>query len=189
MGRTDKVGTDAASASKNELQSLARPPDIAVRSRQLPVPWPITLRKAPHRSRRPVLVIAALGAIAVGYAYWWTHRTPPLPAAIAVGNGRIETDPIDIATKFAGRILTLLVDEGNRVSAGQILAVMDTRDLSASLKKAEALAEQARKSIGEARANLDQQHSQLVFAEQEMERSRVLLQKGMTTKEIFDQRR
>jgi HlyD family secretion protein len=48
----------------------------------------------------------------------------------------------------------LLVDEGDRVSAGQILAVMDARDLAASLKKAEALAEQARKTIGEARANL-----------------------------------
>jgi HlyD family secretion protein len=59
-------------------------------------------------------------ALAIGGGYWWLHRVPPLPAAIVYGNGRIEADPIDIATKFSGRIAELRVDEGAKVAAGQV---------------------------------------------------------------------
>ena len=71
-----------------------------------------------------------------------------------MGNGRLEADPIDIATKFPGRIAELEVDEGSMVKAGQVVAVMDTRDLEASLKKAEAQVEQANRAIAEATANV-----------------------------------
>ncbi len=137
---------------------------------------------------RPILAGVVAVAVAIGAAYWWTHRIPPLPTAIVLGNGRIEADPIDIATKFAGRILELRVDEGARVGGGQVVAVMDTRDLNASLKKSEALAEQAKKEINEANALLNQQHSQVVLAQQEMERAASLLKSGWVTKELFDQR-
>ena len=70
------------------------------------------------------LLIAATGA-----GYWWVHSGPGLPPGIAWGNGRLEADEIDIDTKFAGRILTLFADEGDLVRAGQVVAVMDTRDL------------------------------------------------------------
>ena len=132
-----------------------------------------------------ILGIVALAA-AIG-TYWWTHRQPLLPG-IAYGNGRLE-DPIDIATKFAGRILELRVDEGDMVTAGQVLAVMDTRDLEASLKKSEAQVEEAQKAVNEANANVDQAHSQVVFADQEMERARVLVERDITSRETFDQRR
>ena len=68
-----------------------------------------------------------------GGGYWWSHRVPPLPPGIAAGNGRLEADEIDIQTKFAGRILKLFVDEGDLVQGGQVLAVMDTRDMEAQL--------------------------------------------------------
>lgn len=146
-----------------------------------------------HRARRPRLGIALLLAAAIfgggGGAYWWMHRAPPLPAGIVYGNGRIEADPIDIDTKFAGRILELKVDEGDMVAGGQVLAVMDTRDLAATLKKSEALVEQAQKAVHEAHANLDQQHTQVLLARQEMDRTSMLLKQGWATKELFDQRK
>ena len=136
------------------------------------------------------LLVAALAglALAIGGGYWWLHRVPPLPAAIVYGNGRIEADPIDIATKFSGRIAQLRVDEGAKVAAGQVLAVMDTRDLETSLKKSEAQAEQAKKIISEANALLNQQHSQVILAQQEMARAEALLKSGWVTKQVFDQR-
>ncbi|HVZ03627.1 HlyD family secretion protein [Hyphomicrobium sp.] len=137
---------------------------------------------------RPILVVLIGISASAGAAYWWMHRPPPLPAAIVVGNGRIEADPIDIATKFPGRVLELRVDEGAKVTAGQILAVMDTRDLEASLKKAEAQVEQAKKVINETNALLNQQHSQLVLAQQQMDRASSLFKSGWITKEVFDQR-
>jgi HlyD family secretion protein len=137
---------------------------------------------------RSILVSLVGIAASIGTAYWWTHRQPALPAAIVVGNGRIEADPIDIATKFPGRVLELRVDEGAKVAAGQILAVMDTRDLETSLKKAEAQAEQVKKVINETNALLNQQHSQVVLAQQQMDRASSLFKSGWITKEVFDQR-
>ena len=158
---------------------------------------PATLLRLPARlpsswtDRRWLRTAVMLGIVALGAGigtYWWIHRQP-FPLGTAYGNGRLEADPIDIATKFAGRILELRVDEGDMVTAGQVLAVMDTRDLEASLKKSEAQVEQAQKAVNEANANVDQTHSQVIFAEQEMERARVLVDRGITTRETFDQRR
>jgi multidrug efflux pump subunit AcrA (membrane-fusion protein) len=70
------------------------------------------------------------------------------------GNGRLEADAIDIDTKFAGRIAKLLVDEGDIVMAGQVVATMDIRDLEASLKKSQALVSQVERALEEARAKL-----------------------------------
>jgi HlyD family secretion protein len=75
------------------------------------------------------------------------------------------------------------------VTAGQVVAVMDTRDLAASLKKSEAQVEQAQKTINEANANLDQQRTQVLLARQEMDRTQVLVKQGWATKELFDQRK
>ena len=152
---------------------------------------PTVVPHAVRGRRRWLRLLVLLGVVVVGAgggAYWWLHRPLPLPAGIAYGNGRIEADPIDIATKFAGRIAELRVDEGAMVTAGQVVAVMDTRDMAASLKKSEAQLEQARKAIQEANANVDQTHTEVVLADQEIERARALLKNGFITKELFDQR-
>lgn len=57
------------------------------------------------------------------------------PSATAWGNGRLEADEIDIGTKFPGRIAELRADIGDMVTAGQVVARMDTRDIQQSLKK------------------------------------------------------
>ena len=139
-------------------------------------------------TRRLTLALIVIGGGGAGL-YWWAHHTPPLPNWIVFGNGRLEADPIDIATKFPGRILELRADEGDMVSAGQVVALMDTRDLEQSLKKSEAQIEQAQKAIGEAQANLEQTHSQAVLADQEMTRADGLIKGGWITKETYDQRR
>jgi HlyD family secretion protein len=145
-----------------------------------------------NRGRRRwlwVLSLAAVAAAGLGGAYWWTHRPLPLPPGIAYGNGRLEADPIDIATKFPGRIAELRVDEGDLVKAGQTVALMDTRDLQQQLEKAEAEVRQQRKAIAGAEANLEQFRSQVRLAEQQMERTNTLLKNGFTTQEVADQRR
>jgi len=57
---------------------------------------------------------------------------------IAGGNGRIEATEIDVAAKLAGRIKAILVDEGDLVTAGQVVARTDTEVLQAQLRQAEA---------------------------------------------------
>jgi HlyD family secretion protein len=143
-------------------------------------------------SRRGVwarrLALLALIGGGIGAVVWQAHRVPAIPAYIVYGNGRLEADPIDIAAKFAGRIAELRVDEGAKVVAGQVLAVMDTRDLQQTLKKGEAQIEQAQKAVEEARANLDNARTSSLLAEQQIDRTAKLVKNGFATRELYDQR-
>jgi HlyD family secretion protein len=134
------------------------------------------------------LVLLISGAVGIGWS-WWRHHQTQLPPGIAYGNGRLEADAIDIDTKFAGRIAKLFVDEGDIVRAGQVVAMMDTRDLEASLKKSQALVSQAERALEEARANLAVQQTQVTLAHQELDRTSALVPKGFATIETLDQRR
>ena len=153
----------------------------------LPVP---VRRHGKRRSWRmaAALLIVVLGAAGGGY-YVWKQAHPPLPVGISFGNGRIEADEVDIATKYAGRVAELMVDIGDMVTPGQVVARMDTRDIEQSLSKSEAQARQAQRAVDEAQANLTQQETQKVLADQEMDRTRQLLKNGWTTQEIADQRK
>jgi HlyD family secretion protein len=137
---------------------------------------------------RAALALAVLAGAAGGGYYWWQWLHPQLPPGIASGNGRIEADEIDVDTKFAGRIAEILADEGDMVKAGQVVARMDTQDLAASLKKSQAQEEGAHRAVEEANGNVAQQNSQVLLAQQEMDRANALLEKGFETKEIVDQR-
>jgi HlyD family secretion protein len=138
---------------------------------------------------RATLALAVFAGGAGATFYWWQHSQSQLPAGIALGNGRIEADEIDIDTKFAGRIAEILADEGDMVKAGQVVARMDTQDIAASLKKSQAQMEQAHRAIEEANDNVNQQTSQVVLAQQEIDRATALVAKGFETKEVLDQRR
>jgi HlyD family secretion protein len=178
----------APAATELVPTSAPEHPVVTEPGKNLPALVPERARKDSRRWLWLAFALVFLAGAAGGAGYWWLHRIPPLPAGIVVGNGRIEADPIDIATKFAGRIAELRVDEGDKVTAGQVLAVMDTRDLETSLKKSEAQAELAKRAISEAKANLNQQHSQVVLAQQQIDRSSALLKEGWVTKEVYDQR-
>ncbi len=88
-------------------------------------------------------------------------RGPDLPVGFASGNGRIEATEYDIGTKRAGRIATVPVAEGDMVQVGQVLARMDTLDLEADLREAQAQATQAREDRRRAVAAIAQRQSEL----------------------------
>jgi HlyD family secretion protein len=159
-------------------------------SPKLPVPLPPELPRHRRLLRRAVILLLLLAVGAVGGAiYWLKYSEPSLPPGFASGNGRLEADEIDIDTKFAGRIAKLFADEGDMVKADQVVALMDTRDLEASLKKSEALVLQAQRTLDEAKANLVQQQTQVTLAKQELDRTSALVLKGYATLELLDQRR
>lgn len=188
MNQSSELRTPAVSDATREAPSEPSPIAEKPREEQVPATLPAGETKKSINWRRVGLVLLLVIGVAGGGISWWLNRTPALPAGIFSGNGRLEADPIDIATKFAGRILELRADEGDRVSSGQVLAIMDTRDLQASLKKAESQAASATRAVAEARALADQLHSQVVLAQQQMDRAKALLKDGWVTKEVFDQR-
>jgi hypothetical protein len=107
--------------------------------RNLPAPRPISRPRLD--GRRWLRIASALALILLGAtvgAYWWKQHQAQLLHSIVWSNGRIDSDEIDIDTKYAGRIAEMRAEEGDMVKAGQVVARMDTRDLEASLKKSEA---------------------------------------------------
>jgi HlyD family secretion protein len=137
--------------------------------------------------KRGLLIVALLFAV-IGAGYWWLRPNTGLPPGVASGNGRLEADEIDIDTKFSGRIAKLNADEGDLVKAGQVVALMDTQDLEAALKKFQALVLQAQRTLDEATATVAQQKSQVLLAHQELGRALFLVTKGYMPKETLDQR-
>lgn len=144
-------------------------------------------------SRRSALLVglAALVAVAlglVGYQAWRARAAASLPPGIAQSNGRIEAERVDIATKYAARVAEVLVGEGDWVERGQTLARMDTTEIEAELREAEAALRQARQQLAAADAEIAQRRSVLDLAVQEHERARLLFQKGNVAKELLDRR-
>lgn len=102
----------------------------------------------------------ALGALLLaGVAAWKLLQPAGLPDGIVDGNGRIEAVEIDIAAKTPGRIRDILVDEGDFVHKGQVVAHMDTDVLQAQRAEAEAQLAQARNAIAIAQSQVAQQES------------------------------
>jgi HlyD family secretion protein len=104
-------------------------------------------------------VIAAV-IVAAGYGAWRWYGASPLPPGIASANGRIEATEIDIAAKTPGRLKDIMADEGDFVTAGQVLARMDTEVLEAQLREAQAQVRRATISIDTARSQVVQRRAE-----------------------------
>ncbi|WAJ27819.1 HlyD family secretion protein [Antarcticirhabdus aurantiaca] len=116
-------------------------------------------------------------------------RGQTMPEGIAKSNGRIEATQIDVASKYAGRISELLVDEGDEVAAGQIVATIASPETEAQLRGAQAQVLASKQSLAEAEALIAQRTSDLAFAQADYERGKELVDKGYMTRQVFDQRR
>ena len=66
------------------------------------------------------------------------------------------SDDAQVGPKASGRVERVLVDDGDRVVAGQPIAIMDTSVLASALAQASAQEAQARGTLGQAQAALSQ---------------------------------
>lgn len=136
---------------------------------------------------RPLIASAVvLAAVASIGWYIWDQNTGGLPEGFATGNGRIEADQIDIATKVPGRVAEIRVREGQLVQPGEILAVMDTRELQAQLARAEADAARAASQVEEVRALIAQRRAERTLAEDEFQRATALTARGVNSQSVAD---
>ncbi|WP_277592063.1 HlyD family secretion protein [Pseudomonas chlororaphis] len=140
-----------------------------------------------HRSSRLfAFALLALLLIAGGFGYW-KSTLDRLPEGLSMGNGRLEATEVQIASKTPGRLAEVLVDEGDKVSKGQLLARMDTRTLEAQRAQAEADVVRTRENLAAAEANVHLRQSELLLANQELKRSRELFNRGYASQQIIDQ--
>lgn len=118
--------------------------------------------------------------------------------------GRAEAKEVDINSKIAGRVVTLLVKEGDQVEKGQLLARIDNRDLTAKANQAKAgiqaleaqlaqastvtaLQDQTlQAAVTTARAQLEKARSDLALAENDYKRFSELVDSGAVSKQVFE---
>jgi HlyD family secretion protein len=157
--------------------------------------------QAPARSLPlwPVLVVLVLLA-AGGVAYWLIMR----PQGIVVQTATVQsssnaaTSPqrillnasgyvtarraATVSSKVTGKVMEVLVEEGKKVEADQILAYLDDSNIKESLKLAEAQLESSKRMMAETKPNLE-------FARQEEKRFAGLVANKATSESEFHKAR
>src|SRR3954451_17836519 len=98
------------------------------------------------RTRISIALIALL-ALGGGGFWWCNQRVAAASASTLSGSGVIEAEEVLITSEVAGRVQSLLVDEGQEVAANQPLAKLDPALL-------EAQRDQAVAAVAVAEANL-----------------------------------
>ncbi|MFT0865385.1 HlyD family secretion protein [Pseudomonas sp. CAM1A] len=140
-------------------------------------------RKAP-RIFASALVLLLLTAGGLGY---WKSLHDRLPEGLSMGNGRLESTEVQIASKVPGRLAEVLVDEGDKVTRGQMLARIDTRTMEAQRSQAEAEVLRARENYAAAQASVQLRQSELLLASQELKRVREIYQRKFASQQLLDQ--
>jgi HlyD family secretion protein len=116
-------------------------------------------------------------------------RGRDMPEGIVKTNGRIEATEVDVAAKYPGRLATLTVNEGDEVTAGQVVATISSPETEAQLRGAQAQLLKAKRSLAETVALIAQRKSDLDFARPDYERGKTLLEHGNIPQQVVDQRR
>jgi HlyD family secretion protein len=142
----------------------------------------------------------AAGVVVVGLVLYYLNFSGTEGGNLLKSNGRIEATEIAVASKIAGRINDLLVDEGDFVEQGQLLATVESASLVALLHQAEAQLQQAKSATVAAqsvllqreseKAALDavliQRHAELVAARSRARRTGTLAETGSVSKQLAE---
>jgi RND family efflux transporter MFP subunit len=100
--------------------------------------------------------------------------------AVVVATGYLESyRQAKIGARGAGRIEALHVEEGSRVKSGEVIAVLDHKDIDAALAAAKA-------ALLRARAELGEHEVEIARSEKHLERNTKLRQTNVLTEAEFD---
>jgi HlyD family secretion protein len=148
--------------------------------------------------RRRAPILALLLAIAAGASWLLLREEAPGTAILAAGT--VEAREADLGFRTTGRIELISVDEGDRISKGQLLAVLDQQELAAALAAARARAEAAgatleeltegfrSEEIEQARAALRAAERRRLDATRDLERAKNLYEDGAISEQALDDR-
>ena len=106
------------------------------------------------KKKKRLILIVVFAAAAMGLYFLFFQRNVNDGKSLSV-SGNIEATTVDVAFKIPGKIAKRLVDEGDWVKEGQILATLEHQDLLAQKEKARAALESARSRIPALRKNIE----------------------------------
>lgn len=125
-------------------------------------------RTLPYRG---FILGAAVSALMVSgaWATWSVMRPDGAGPRVVKGNGRLDVQRIEIATKFAGQVLTVPVQEGDTVKAGDMIAQMDPADYQAQLQGVQAMRQRATQAMARAQGEVNVQRIKTNVAQMELD--------------------
>ncbi len=127
---------------------------------------------------RPIVLLLVLSAI--GYFTWsYYHRREDYRGGDVETTGTVEAVQEQLGFQVGGKIAEVLVSEGDRVEAGQVVARLDPEDLEVAARSTRAAVASARASVAQAQAARDRDRLELT-------RVRELFSKGYATAEQLD---
>jgi HlyD family secretion protein len=164
-----------------------------------PIADALGLGKARRRKRRWPLAAALLVLGAAGAYYAFTpsstpqvsYRTVPaergsLTVLVSATGTLAPLTQVDVSTELSGVVRSVAVDENQRVSTGDVLAVLDTSRIEAQIERAEANVAAAAARVLDAEVTLTETRAALARAEQLASRGMVADQALETSKAAFD---
>lgn len=151
-------------------------------------------------TRRKIALGALILSIVIGVGFFMTQRgplaTPKVGVARAVvknlqpavfGVGTVEArHAYAVGPTQAGRVLRLLVDQGDQVQAGQLLGEIDPVDLDQRIAAAALAAKRTRRSLEASAAQMREMESRNRTAQASAARFRQLAAQGFFSKEALD---
>jgi HlyD family secretion protein len=152
-----------------------------------------------HRRAWPrlLLFMCLIGAAAAGVWYFRFKPSPQNPNQLVL-EGNIDVRQVMLSFKVDGRIETLAVDEGDTVSAGQVVATLDKRYFEDDLRLARARRDAQKatlarmehgsrpEEIDQARAQVAEQMAVVENARLLYNREKALVEKGAVSRTEFD---
>ncbi len=152
--------------------------------------------------KKIIIGLAVSAVLILGINIYRNYRKNAIyrNSGFAFGNGRLEATEVSISTKLAGRIEAIYVNDGDFVTRGQLLALMQTDVLEAELaqaaarkKQAEAALEAARAAVAlrrsefeAAQASVRQKQSAFEGAKKRYDRAAVLLKDAAVSQQDFE---
>ncbi|MDE1999098.1 MAG: HlyD family efflux transporter periplasmic adaptor subunit [Burkholderiales bacterium] len=133
-------------------------------------------------------VVSAL-MVSGAWATWSLMRPDEAGARIVKGNGRLDVQRIEIASKFAGQVLTVPVQEGDTVQAGEVIAQMDPSDYQAQLQGVQAMRQRATQAMARAQGEINVQRIKADVAQMDLNNVQDLRQQDLVSDSEVRKRR
>ncbi|MCB1509462.1 MAG: efflux RND transporter periplasmic adaptor subunit [Hyphomicrobiaceae bacterium] len=113
----------------------------------------------------------------------------PFVETVLVTGTVVPREEILVSPEISGqRILEILVDEGDRVKKGQVLARLVTANLEAQIAQNRASQARASAAIAQAESMIEQARANLIQAEASLKRAAPLKKQGYLAESTYDQR-
>ena len=126
------------------------------------------LKSPMKKSRKIILFLLVLAAVAGGAAYTLTRP----PGAIVL-TGIVTTDEVIVSPEIQGRLQQLLVSEGDAVTNGELLAVIQPQEQQANMAFFTSSQQQTTADLAQAKAGFAQAQADFVQAQADLENARL----------------